>query len=336
MKKSRVARFSVSLFLLCSFGFVSPRTHAQVVGGNTVDVRGQILLPDGNVPTSQIRLYFTRGDGSINDIRYTDSNGRFILERLNPQIGCSISVDSDEKTYGNSRYSFVPGYEQVVRFTLSPLPAKATASRPTVSAASAYKPDSKAANLYEQAMKEIKKKHRDEGERLLRDAIAVDPKYPEPLNDLGVVLMVKKKYSEAEKVLQQALEADPKYMHALLNLGITRNHLGKYEGAVEPLREATRLEPRVVAAHLHLGIALVETDQFEEGEKELDRAAKSPHADKGIVQLYRGKLYARTGDFDKSITAFNAYLDTSPESAQADEVRAIIARIEDLKAKRRH
>lgn len=62
--------------------------------------------------------------------------------------------------------------------------------------------------------------------------------------------------------------------------------------------------------------------------------SKSRRADKSIVQLYRGKLYARTGDFDKSIAAFNAYLDSAPQSAQADDVRALIARMEQLKAKR--
>ena len=75
-------------------------------------------------------------------------------------------------------------------------------------------------------MKEIRKKHNDAGERLLREAVAADPKYPAPLNDLGVVLMVKKNYQEAEKVLKQALETDPKSLHALLNLGITMNHQG--------------------------------------------------------------------------------------------------------------
>jgi len=331
MKEGCIARVAfITMCLLGSVILASPRAFAQV------DVRGQILLPDGNLPTTPVRFYMTSDDGRVNEIRYTDSNGRFVLERLSNRNGYTLTVDSDGTSFGNSTYTFMPGYEQVVRFTLRPLERKAISGRPTVSAASGYKPDPKAAALYDQATKEIKKKHQDEGERLLREAIAADSKYPDPLNDLGVVLMVRKNYQEAEKVLQQALEADPKFLHALLNLGITRNHLGKYEEAIEPLREATRLEPRLVAAHLHLGIACVETDQFAQGEKELDRAAKSRHADKSIVQLYRGKLYARTGDFDKSIAAFNDYLEIAPQSAQAPEVRAIIARMEELKAKRPH
>jgi tetratricopeptide (TPR) repeat protein len=299
-----------------------------------VDVRGQLILPDGNLPNSNIRFFLTSDDGRVNDIRYTDSSGRFILERLSNRISYTIVVDSDGAQYGNSRYSFLPAYEQVVRLTLSPLPPKIVARKPTVSVASGYKPEPKAAALYDQATKEIKRKHRDAGERLLREAAAADPKYLAPFNDLGVVLMRKKNYAEAEKVLRKAVEADPKAVNALLNLGITLNHLGKYQDAVEPLREAERLEPGLVAAHQHLGICLVETDQFSDAEKELDLAVKSPHSDKAIVQLYRGKLYARTGDFDKSIAAFNTYLDNNPNASNVGDVRALIARMEELKAKR--
>lgn len=329
MEKISIAKFAI--IILCtlgSFAFVTPRAAAQV------DVRGQIFLPDGNLPSASMRFYLTSDDGRVNEIRYTDSNGRFILERLSNRIGYAIAVDSDGASYGASRYSFMPAYEQVVRFTLNPLPSRTITSNATVSVASGYKPDAKVFALYERAIKEIRKKHDDAGERLLREAVAADPKYAAPLNDLGVLLMGKKNYEEAGKVLKQAVEADPKSLHALLNLGITMNHLGKYEDAIGPLREAVRLEPGLVAAHLHLGIALVETDQLIEAEKELDVAAKSSHSDKSIVHLYQGKLYARTGDFDKSIAAFNAYLENDPQSAQAGEIRALIARMQELKAKR--
>lgn len=330
MAKTRTIRFTV--IILCVLAFLVVATPPAVA---QVDVRGQIMLPDGNLPNNNIRFYFTSDDGRVNEYRYTDSNGRFILERLSTRVSYTISVDSDGANYGVSRYSFMPAYEQVVRLTLSPLPPKSVAPDSTVSAASGYKPAPRAIALYERAMKEIKKEHGDAGERLLREAIAVDPKYLAPLNDLGVMLMAKKDYQDAEQVLQQALAADPKSVHALLNLGITLNHLGKYEDAIAPLREAARLEPGLVAAHQHLGIAFVETDQFAEAEKELDLAAKFPHADKNIVQLYRGKLYARTGDFDKSIAAFNAYLENDPQAANAGEVRALIARMQELKAKAR-
>ena len=234
MQMIRSAKFAV--IILCALGsFVFlPRAAAQV------DVRGQILLPDGNLPSVVMRFYLTSDDGRINEIRYTDSNGRFVLERLSNRIGYAVSVDSDGVSYGDSRYSFMPAYEQVVRFTLNPLPSKPTVPGSTVSAGSGYKPDAMVFALYERAIKEIRKKHNDAGERLLRETIAADPKYAAPLNELGVLLMGKKNYEEAVNILKQAVEADPKFLHALLNLGITMNHLGKYADAIGPLREAVR------------------------------------------------------------------------------------------------
>src|SRR5437899_1000120 len=115
MEKTRVARFAV--IILCTIGsiaFVVPHAAAQV------DVRGQIFLPDGNLPSAVMRFYLTSDDGRVNEIRYTDSNGRFVLERLSNRISYTISMDSDETSYGASRYSFLPAYEAVVRFTLNP------------------------------------------------------------------------------------------------------------------------------------------------------------------------------------------------------------------------
>src|SRR5215467_14901715 len=99
MKKGRIARIAV--IALCLFGSIvlmAPRAAAQT------DVRGQIMLPDGNLPTTAIRFYLTSSNGSVNEIRYTDSNGRFILERLNSQVGYTISLDSDGVSYGATRY----------------------------------------------------------------------------------------------------------------------------------------------------------------------------------------------------------------------------------------
>ncbi len=331
MNSTSAVRWALALAVAISFaGLTAPRASAQV------DVRGQILFPDGSTPNEVIRFYLTSDDGRVNEYRYSDSNGRFILERLSNRVSYTITVDSDGSTYGSTRYSFMPAYEQVVRLTLNPLPRKPGAPpSATVSAASGYKPVPRAASFYDRGMKEIEKKHYDAAEGLLRKASEADPKYLAPLNDLGVLLMQKKNYAEAEKAFQQALVADPKSVHALLNLGITRIHLAKYEGAADPLREALRLEPGLVAAHQNLGAALVETDQFDEAQSELLRAAKSPDADQAMVQLYLGKLYARTGDFDKSIASFNNYLEKAPKAANVNEVRALIARMQDLKAKKR-
>src|SRR6266436_3207227 len=135
MNSTSAMRWALALAVaIILAGLTPPGASAQV------DVRGQILFPDGNTPNEVIRFYLTSDDGRVNEIRYTDSNGRFVLERLSNRIGYAISVDSDGASYGASRCGFMPAYEQVVRFTLNRLPLKPAVSRSTISAASGYKP----------------------------------------------------------------------------------------------------------------------------------------------------------------------------------------------------
>ena len=40
----------------------------------------------------------------MNEYRYTDSNGRFILERLNNRISYTMTVDADGQSFGTTHY----------------------------------------------------------------------------------------------------------------------------------------------------------------------------------------------------------------------------------------
>ncbi|MBI3405748.1 MAG: tetratricopeptide repeat protein [Acidobacteria bacterium] len=300
---------------------------AAISLARAVDVRGQIFFPDGSVPREPIRFFLSSDDGRVNEYRFTDSNGRFILERLSGLVSYTITVESDGATYDKTTFSFIPSYDSTPRLTLQPLARKIVTGPPTVSAASGYKPAPKAAELHEAALKEVQKQKYDAAEKLLRLAIAKDPKFPAPLIDLGALLMQTGRYPEAEKTLRQALEADSKSTLALMNLGITLNRLRQYQAAVVPLREALRLQPGLIAAEIHLGIALLEIDQFDEAEKMLTRAAKAGGPDEALAQLFLGKLYAQTGDFVKGVAALEAYLAKAPNTSNVAEVLGLIERM---------
>jgi tetratricopeptide (TPR) repeat protein len=300
-------------------------------------VSGQVFLPSGDPPSQQIRFLFTSDDGMINDLRFTDSNGRFILERLDNRRSYTIFVTGDGTNYGDTIYPLPPLSGRMTRVTidLNPPPRKATAPGGTISAASGYKPLAKTAGFYERAHKQIEKNQMDQAEHSLRKAVESDPKFAAAANDLGVLLMQQKRYPEAEPFLRQAVAADPKFINALLNLGMTLNRLGRYSEAVAPLRETLRLEPRLTLAHIHLGIALVETEHYDEAEHELAPVTKVARENEALVDLYLGQLYARTRQFEKSISAFNAYLEKAPNAANAREVRALISRMQhELTARR--
>ena len=296
---------------------------------NLVNVYGQMYLHGGGPLSESVRFFLTRDDGQINDYRYTDSNGRFVLERLSPFMGYTIIVDGDGVSFGDTTYPFRPFAGHVARVVVTlnpPPPSKVKPPVGTVSAASAYRPSHQVARLHEQGLQLVTSKPED-AERLFREAIEKDPRFFAPRNDLAALLMQERRYPEAEKVLRDALAVDPKSVYGQLNLGITLIRLSRYEEAIAPLRETLRLEPRLIAGHVHLGIALLEADQLEEAETELMREVKGAPGDQTLCQFHLGKLYARKGDFERSVRAFEAFLALAPSAPQALAVRELMVQL---------
>jgi len=296
-------------------------------------VRGQILLPGGEIPQESIRFSLTSSDGRVNEIRFTDSNGRFILERLSSNIDYTIEVQGQETLYGTTTFSFNPAYG-TARMTLNP-PARKPTLPGTISATSVYKPNPEAVDLREAAQKDIEKEDFDAAEVKLRRAVLKDPRFAAAQLDLGAVLMQGRKYADAEQALRQAIAADPKSHVALLNLGVALNRQQKFADAVPFLKDALRLQPGLVSGHLHLGIALVETEQTALAERELILAIKKPGEEETAGLLYLGKLYAMTGEFPKGVDALEKYLQKAPAAANVAEVKSLIQRMKSEMAKAR-
>jgi tetratricopeptide (TPR) repeat protein len=315
--------------------FSGAPTNAQVVSQgtnnsnpNTTTVRGQILMPDGNLPSLPIRFEL-EGSNGLHDIRYTDSNGRLILERLQSNSSFTIFVRSDDLNWGDTSHTFVPGENMDARFYLKPL-LVAKLLKP-----SEYKPSPEIAALHDRAIKAFQDSKSDEAEALLRQAMKADPNYVAAFNDLGVMLMRRQKYAGAEQVFGEGLQSNPKSVALLENLGTDLVHAGKYEEAIPVLREALHMQPIRGEAHLQLGAALVETGRYAEAEAELIAAKLDTGADQIGLQLYLGKLYASIGNFAKSIEAFAAYLKLAPgNSPSIPIVRAAMARMQDELNKR--
>jgi Flp pilus assembly protein TadD len=309
------------------FGQDSPNPNAPV------SVRGQILLPGGDVPNSPIRFEVQDFTGMMHDLEFTDSNGRFVLQQLKFGATYTIIVESDNQSWGNTRYEFMPGGADP-RFYLKPLPPKTSVKAATISANSAYVPAPKIIELHDNAMKAYLAGNSVEAESLLRQALAADPKYTKAINDLGVIRMRAQRFAEAEVVFRKGLESDPKSLKLLVNLGSDLLHAGKNADAIPPLREALRLKPDQADAHLQLGAALVETDQLVEGELELMVALSAKGPNDSGVQLYLGKLYSRKGEYSKAVQAFNTYLRLAPpDSPNAPAIRAAVVKMQEEMAK---
>ena len=67
---------------------------------------------------------------------------------------------------------------------------------------------------------------------LYQKAAALDPAYPTPLNDMGILLEREGRLQEAEQAYQQALAVNPEYVEAHANLAMLYERLGDKEKAI--------------------------------------------------------------------------------------------------------
>src|SRR3989338_7480891 len=67
---------------------------------------------------------------------------------------------------------------------------------------------------------------------LYQKAAALDPSYPTPQNDAGVLLEEGGRMAEAEQAYQKALELNPNYLEAHANLAMLYERMGKKEQAI--------------------------------------------------------------------------------------------------------
>jgi tetratricopeptide (TPR) repeat protein len=330
-------RYRILIFLIAGVFaiLVSRSTIARQLtqnnnnAGATTTVRGQIMLPDGNLPSLPIRFELD-GSNGLHDIRFTDSNGRLILERLPSDTKFTIFVPTDDLNWGDTSFSFIPGENSDARFYLKPLVIKKLIKP------SEYKPTAAVQSLHDRAITAFQNSKPDEAEALLRQAMKADPKYVAAFNDLGVMLMRRQKYADAEKVYLEGLQSNPKSVTLLENLGTDQVHAGKYDAAITTLRAALHLQPARGEAHLQLGAALVETGRYSEAEAELLAAKLDTGADEAGLQLYFGKLYASTGKYGKAIEAFTAYLKlVPPDSPSIPVIRDAMSRMQNEMDKRK-
>ena len=151
--------------------------------------------------------------------------------------------------------------------------------------------------------------------RAFERALAIDPKAPYALAQLGTTLSRQKKYKESIAVLRRAVEVDPTLPYGWYRLGWSLKLSGDLPGAIEAHEEAVALKPEAKDYALALADALTTAKKPGEALAVLERAA--PHHPKAIdVWMSLGRL--RLGNNDPAAAdAFSHVLQIAPGHPEA-------------------
>ncbi|MGI8785405.1 MAG: tetratricopeptide repeat protein [Acidobacteriota bacterium] len=275
----------------------------------------QFFMPDGSMPTRELRLQVTTDDGKVTDTFFTDSKGRFLIARsqgLPPNAGYTIRVEGDERTFDTTIVSFK-------LYTLSYIPVFLRPWLPPVDAPAATvelaqfdaKVPNKARKAYQQAIEQLEAGKSDAALKKLRRAVAIHPAYFRALNDLGVLLMQLGRFSEAAEEFERAVSIGPTAFLARLNLGIVRTKQSRYDEGLKILEDLHRDFPLLLEARIRLADVLAALGRVDESETHLRavladaRVEKKPAGDahyKLGLALNRKQLYADAAlEFSKAV-----------------------------------
>ena len=132
--------------------------------------------------------------------------------------------------------------------------------------------------------------------RLLRQALALEPRYPAAHFDLGTALYLEGDYAGAASEFEAVLAADPvTYSDAYNSLGLALHELGQFKRAAAQFETLLAAHPDHVDAHNNLGVTLLALGRYADAIAqfravlELTPASAEAHFNLGAAREAQGR-----------------------------------------------
>jgi|Deesub1362A_J573_1020465.scaffolds.fasta_scaffold00027_43 tetratricopeptide (TPR) repeat protein len=124
------------------------------------------------------------------------------------------------------------------------------------------KPD--ASGLYNEAIMHIKGERYAQAEKLLRNALSIEPENAGFYNRLGFVLRKQEKYKEAISAYRKAILLKPDYYEAMNNLAVALEAIGQENKAEDIYKKILLKKPSIAEVHLNYALLLESQGRKEE------------------------------------------------------------------------
>ncbi len=151
---------------------------------------------------------------------------------------------------------------------------------------------------------------------LYEHTLAIDPKNPVALPNLGEAYLQAKRYEDAAATIDLALQVGPQTSGSHANLGLALRKLGRLEEAERHMREAVRLDPGSARQRNNLALVLMDLGRVDVAQRELvDALALDPDYTGALVNL--GNMLMREGRFAEAESRYRAVLEREPRNTDA-------------------
>ncbi len=184
---------------------------------------------------------------------------------------------------------------------------------------------------YNQAVEFDRGRDYERAIRAYEKAIALDPKFVEAYNNLGVLYQERGLYEKALEVFEKGIEVAPTYEKIFNNLGTLLLLRGRYGKAKEAFERALSINPRNLESHINLGIVLKKEGRWDQA-LESFRSALSLDPTHAETHYNIGLFYDQLGRRDLAIHHYEAFVELSSKK-NADLVPKVRRRLNDLRMK---
>jgi len=154
-----------------------------------------------------------------------------------------------------------------------------------------------------------------EGERYLREALAIDNRNASIYGYLGWLHMQQDQTSLAAEELTMALQLNEREPIFNNNYGVCQINLGAYDVALQYLRRALQLDPDMKEAHYNIGYVHACEKRVEMAIKEWEIASKVEH-DNIDCHVNLGVAYYQSGKLDEAVTEFRRVIVTRQDKME--------------------
>ncbi len=145
---------------------------------------------------------------------------------------------------------------------------------------------------------------------------------------LGYLRFQKKEWEQARSYLDKATTLDPANVQALTLSGRLRLRSGDFAAARKVLEQAVAADAEPWMPHFLLAEAYLQLSEFEKAREQAQVAVERAKGGGSVARIVLGEALVGLGRDPEAIQAFKTFLQDTPESASAPEVRGLIAVLE--------
>jgi Tfp pilus assembly protein PilF len=158
-------------------------------------------------------------------------------------------------------------------------------------------------------------------ESLYREALKLNPRLAEVLQNLGLLLVQRGDPRGALAPLRKAVKIDARSGRAHFNLGVAQQQLGRLQEALASFTRSVALQPDLAEAHCGRGTVLGKLGRFDQALASYEQAlALRPDYPEALDG--RGNALTDLGRIDEALAAYDCALALRPDYVEALENRA--------------